>query len=45
MIQQKDIQYPIDIQQDIPKFEKLNNIKINVFDYDALIQMNLIKII
>ena len=34
IIQPKDIKYPIDIQHDIPKFEKLNNIKINVFEYD-----------
>ena len=34
IIQPKDIIYPIDIQHDIPKFEKLNNIKINVFQYD-----------
>ena len=26
--------YPIDILNDIPKFEKLNNMKINVFEYD-----------
>ena len=26
--------FPIDIQHDIPKFEKLNDIKINVFTYD-----------
>ena len=31
IIQPEDIKYPIDIQNDIPKFEKLNNIKINVF--------------
>ena len=30
----KDMTYPIDIQQDIRKFEKHNNIKINVFEYD-----------
>jgi hypothetical protein len=29
-----DIKYPIDIQTDIKKFERLNNIKINVFEYD-----------
>ena len=34
IIQPKDIIYPIDIQHDIPKFEKLNNTKINVFQYD-----------
>ena len=33
IIQPKDITYPIDIQRDIPKFEKLNNIKINVLEY------------
>ena len=33
IIQPKDIKYPIDIQKDIPKFEKLNNIKINVLEY------------
>ena len=32
--QPDDIIYPIDIQHDIPKFERLNNIKINVFEYD-----------
>ena len=32
--QPKDIIYPLDIQNDIPKFEKLNNIKINVFRYE-----------
>ena len=26
--------YPIEVLKDIPKFEKLNNIKINVFEYD-----------
>ena len=30
----KDIKYPIDIQKDISKYEKLNNIKINVFYYE-----------
>ena len=35
IIQPKDIKYPIDIQNDIPKFEKLNNIKINVFIYNG----------
>ena len=35
IIQPKDIIYPIDIQNDIPKFEKLNNIKINVFIYNG----------
>ena len=34
IIKPKDIIYPIDIQHDIPKFEKLNNIKINVYQYD-----------
>ena len=34
IIEPKDIIYPIDIQHDIPKFEKLNNIKINVFQYN-----------
>jgi len=33
--QPKDIIYPIDIQKDISKFEKLNNIKRNVFEYDG----------
>ena len=33
--QPKDIIDPIDIQKDISKFEKLNNIKINVFEYDG----------
>ena len=36
IIQPEDIKYPIDIQNDIPKFEKLNNIKINVFIYNGL---------
>jgi hypothetical protein len=27
--------YPIDILKDIPKFERLNDIKINVFEYDV----------
>ena len=31
IIKPKDIIYPIDIQHDIPKFEKLNNIKINLW--------------
>ena len=35
IIQPEDIKYPIDIQNDIPKFEKLNNIKINVFIYNG----------
>ena len=30
----KDIKYPIDIQHDIKKYEKLNDIKINVFTYE-----------
>ena len=34
IIEPKDITYPIDIQHDVPKFEKLNNIKINVFQYN-----------
>ena len=34
IIQPKDIEYPIDIQHDIPKFEKLNKIKIHVYEYD-----------
>ena len=29
-----DIKYPIDIQQDIKRYEKLNDIKINVFAYE-----------
>jgi len=33
IIQPKNITYPTDIQKDIPKFEKLNNIKINVLEY------------
>jgi hypothetical protein len=37
IIELKDIIYPIDIQHDIPKFEKLNNIKINVFQYDKIL--------
>ena len=32
--QPKDITYPIDVQKDIKKFERLNKIKINVFSYD-----------
>ena len=32
IIQPKDIKYPIDMQKDIPKFEKLNNIKINLLE-------------
>jgi len=32
--QPENIIYPIDIQHDIPKFEKSNNIKINVYTYD-----------
>ena len=35
IVQPKDITYPIDIQTDIKKFEKLNNIKINVFEYNG----------
>ena len=34
IIEPKDITYPIDIFKDIPKFEKLNNFKINVFGYE-----------
>ena len=34
IIQPENITYPIDIQTDIRKFEKLNNMKINVFRYD-----------
>ena len=37
--QPNDIIYPIDIQKDISKFEKLNNIKINVFEYDTQVIM------
>lgn len=33
-IEPKGQKYPIDIQKDIPKIERLNNIKINVFGYD-----------
>ena len=33
IIQPKNITYPIDIQKDISKFKKLNNIKINVLEY------------
>ena len=33
--QPKDIIYPIDIQKDISNFEKLNNIKINLFEYEG----------
>ena len=36
IIQPKDIIYPIDIQNDIPNFEKMNNIKINVLIYNSL---------
>lgn len=31
----KDVIYPIDVLKDIPKFEKLNNMKINVFRLDG----------
>ena len=34
IIKPEGILYPIDILKDIPKFEKLNKIKINVFEYD-----------
>jgi len=34
IIEPKDTIYPIDIQHNISKFEKINNIKINVFQYD-----------
>ena len=34
IIKPKDIKFPIDIQKDIPNFEKLNDIKINVFEYN-----------
>ena len=34
IIEPENIKYPIDIQTDIKKFEKLNKIKINVFYYD-----------
>ena len=34
IIQPKNITYPIDIQKDIKRFEKLNNLKINVFSYE-----------
>ena len=33
--QSKDIIYTLDVQNDISKFEKLNNIKINVFKYEG----------
>ena len=33
IIQPKNITYPINLQEDIPKFEKLNKIKINVLEY------------
>ena len=35
VIEPNDITYPIDIQTDIKKFERLNDIKINVFNYDV----------
>ena len=34
IIMPKDIKYPIDILSDIPKIEKLNDLKISVFEYD-----------
>jgi hypothetical protein len=34
IIEPEGITYPINIMNDIPKFEKLNNIKINVFTFD-----------
>ena len=34
VIKPKDIVYPINIQSDVKKFEKLNDIKINVFYYE-----------
>ena len=34
IIEPEDIKYPINIQTDIKKFEKANNIKINVFQYE-----------
>ena len=35
IIEPEGITYPIDVHRDIPKFEKLNNIKINVFKFDG----------
>ena len=34
-IKKTNIQYHLDIQNDIPRFENFNSIKINVFKYDA----------
>ena len=34
IIEPNNITYPIDIQNDIKKFERLNNLKINVFKFD-----------
>jgi len=34
IVEPENITYPINIDKDIPKFEKLNNIKINVFTYE-----------
>jgi hypothetical protein len=34
IVEPENIIYPISIDKDIPKFEKLNNIKINVFTYE-----------
>jgi len=34
IIEPKEISYPINIDKDLPKFEKLNNIKINVFEIE-----------
>jgi len=51
IIKPKDITYPIEIQLDVPAFENLNNIKINVFQYNktftkllTIILMNVMKI-
>jgi len=36
ILEPKNIAYPINIEKDIPKFEKLNNMKINIFEYDEV---------
>ncbi len=33
-LEPKNLEYPINIQREIPRIEKLNNIKINVFGYE-----------
>ena len=35
ILQPEDITYPIHIQKDIKQFKKINDTKINVFEYDG----------